>query len=88
MASYNVIVDVVAAQFRVICLLALDVLVAPFSEEEVRAEDTAGAIPVGTATRLQLKQFLHSWQPASRSRCCSIQSHLFIGIGCPCCAIF
>ena len=54
MASCNVIVDVVAAQFRVICLLALDVLVAPFSEEEVRAEDTAGATPVGAATRLQL----------------------------------
>ena len=55
MASYNVIVDVVAAQFRVICLLALDVLVVPFSKEEVRAEDTAGATPVGTATRLRLQ---------------------------------
>ena len=27
----------------------------PFSEEEVRAEDTAGATPVGTATRLRLQ---------------------------------
>ena len=36
----------------------------PFSEEESRAEDTAGATPVGTATKLQFKQFLPSWQAA------------------------